>query len=859
MGESAVTSTIPVSGFELLERTAELEALAAALAAVDESACGKLALVRGEAGVGKTALVDAFCATHRSWRVLRAASEPLHTPSPLGPFLEIADAVGGDLARIAEGGPKPYALTAALARVLAAGPAVLVIEDIHWADEATLDVLRLLTRRLESVPTLVIVTYRDDELTRDHPLRAVLGEFGARAIRVNVATLSPDAVASLASESGLDADALYRRTNGNPFFVTEALAAGGDGVPETVRDAVLARAARLGSDARQLLDAVAVVPPHVEHSLLDRLVPNADAALDECTAVGMLRAGDQRVGFRHELARIAIEDALLPGARRTLHRAVLAALLDGGDSTDPARLAHHAEESADTEAILRFAPEAAERAAAVGAHREAADQYARALRHGADVEPAQRGEWLVRRALSCYLTDQNAEALEALRLAVSVYHELGDEISEGYAWKLLAEYLWCPGYVDESRAAALHAIALLEPHGPSRELGRAYDQMAFLADQGSRPEEAALWRGRLLEVSKATGDVELGIISCPDGLKAAFATAVELGFIELAGGIQQSVAGGPLWARRYEAADRSLRAGLAFHSDHGLELYRHYILSWLGICALEQGRWDEAVDWADQVIRTPRASISPRILALTTVGLVRARRGDPDPWSPLDEAYELAFGSGEPRRIAPPAAARAEAAWLEGRDSELAELTDDVYALAQARRDGGIVGALGVWRSRAGLPVELVDGVGEHHALEIRGEFAAAAMLWAETGCPYEAALALAATGEEGSQRDALDELHRLGAQGAVAAVTARLRRTGVRGLPRGPRRTTRANPSNLTTREIEVLALLKDGLRNSEIAERLVLSERTVHHHVSAILRKLESGSRTEAVARARALGIFS
>src|SRR3954471_15222572 len=481
-----MASTIPATGFELLERSGELEALVAALAGVDETGRGRLALVRGEAGVGKTALVDSFSSSLRGWRVLRAACEPLHTPSPLGPFLEVADTVGGELARIASGGPQPYALTAELLRELASRPAVLVIEDVHWADEATLDVLRLLTRRLESVPALVVTTYRDDELTRDHPLRAVLGEFGARAVRVNVTALSPGAVAALAAESGVDADALYRRTNGNAFFVTEALAAGGAGGPETVRDAVLARAARLGRGARRLLDAVAVVPPHVERTLLDRLVPNADAALDECTTAGMLRAGRGRVGFRHELARLAVEDTLPPGSRRTLHRAVLAALTDA----DPARLAHHAEEAEDGEAILRFAPEAGARAAAVGAHREAAEQYARALRHGEGVDAPIRADWLVKRAISCYLTDQNAEALAGLRLAVPLYRELGDTRSEGYALKLLSEYLWCPGYVEESRQAALQAIAVLEPGGPSRELGLAYDQMAFLAGQGSRPDEA---------------------------------------------------------------------------------------------------------------------------------------------------------------------------------------------------------------------------------------------------------------------------------------------------------------------------------------------------------------------------------
>jgi DNA-binding CsgD family transcriptional regulator len=849
-----VASTIPVPGFELLERSRELDALAAALADVDETGRGKLALVRGEAGIGKTALVGAFTESLRGPRVLRAACEPLHTPSPLAPFLEIAAVVGGELARTAAAAPQPYALTAELVRELASGPAVVLIEDVHWADEATLDVLRLLTRRLESIPTLVIATYRDDELTRSHPLRALLGEFGSRALRVPVAALSPEAVGRLATESGVDPDLLYERTNGNPFYVTEALAAGGEGVPETVRDAVLARAARLGADARRLLDAVAVVPPHVERVLLDQLVPNADEALDECTAVGMLRADEGRVGFRHELARIAIEDALPPGARRSLHRAVLALLLEVAGDVDAARLAHHAEEAADVDAILRFAPEAAARAAAVGSHREAADQYALALRHGAAVDPATRAGWLVERALSCYVTDQSDETLESLRLAASIYHELGDEVSEGHARERLCAYLWCPGYVEESRAAGLHAVALLEPHGPSRQLGAVYDQMAFLAAQGSRPDEERLWRERLLETSIATGDVELEILSRANGPEVAFALALENGLIGLAGAIQQEVAGAPLWQRRYDTADRTLRAGLAFHSVHGLELYRHYVLSWLALCALEQGRWDEAVDWADEVIRTPRASITPRILGLTVVGLVRARRGDPDSSSPLDEAYDLALPSGEARRIAPPSAARAEAAWLDGRDSEIAALTDVAWQIAQARRDGGIVGMLGVWRRRAGLPVEVVDGVDPHHALEIRGDYPAAAARWAETGCPYEAALALTATGDETSQREAFDELQRLGA----AAAAERVRRSGVKGLPRGPRRTTRENPSNLTTREIEVLQLLTEGLRNSEIAGRLVLSERTVHHHVSAILRKLEAGSRIEAVARAGALGIF-
>ena len=847
-----MASTAPASGFELLERNNELEALQAALEAVGETGRGRLALVRGEAGGGKTALVETFAASVRSWPMLRAACQPLHTPSPLGPFIELADAVGGELARIASGGPQPYALTGELLRELSAHPAVLVIEDIHWADEATLDVLRLLARRLETVPALVVVTYRDDELTRDHPLRAVLGEFGARAVRITVSSLSPEAVAVLADDTGIDPEALYRRTNGNPFFVTEALAAGGGGVPETVRDAVLARATRLGEDARRLLDAVAVVPPQIERTLLDELVPNGDAALDECTTTGMLRAGDGRVGFRHELARLAIEGALPPGARRALHRAVLAALTD----VDPARIAHHAEEAEDVDAILRFAPEAGARAAAVGAHREAAEQYARALRHADGVDAAVRAEWLVRRAISCYVTDQNDESIEALRLAIQLYRSLGDDEGEGRSFRLLGEYLWCPGRVEEGFEATGEAIRLLEPLGPSRELGLAYSEMSYLCDQHSQHDEAIRWWERMVATASASGDPELQVLALSStSLEGAVATALEHGFVTRAGAIQLGLSGQPLWARDYRTADRNGAAALAFCSDHGFELYRHYVLSHLTAGALEQGRWDEAVDWADEILRAPRVSITPRIFALVTVGLVRARRGDPDPWSPLDEAYEMGFPTGELPRMVRPAAARAEAAWLQGRDGEIGDLTDDVYALALERQAGWAVGALGVWRRRAGLPVELIDGIEDWYVLELSGDAAAAAARWSELGCPYEAALALADTAEEGAQREAFDALQGLGA----AAAAARLRRTGVRGLPRGPRRATRANPSNLTTREIEVLQLLTEGMRNSEIADRLVLSERTVHHHVSAILRKLEAGSRTEAVARASALGIFS
>jgi predicted ATPase len=368
-------------------------------------------LVGGEAGVGKTALVSRFCEAHgRSLRILWSACDALFTPRPLGPLLDVARVTGGELEELVVSGARPHEVSAALIGELRArAPTILVIEDLHWADEATLDVLKLLVRRIEGVHTLVLASYRDEELNHAHPLRLVLGEFasGPAVERLKIEPLSQVAVATLAGPHGVDAVELYRKTEGNPFFVTEVLAAGEDEIPDTVRAAVLAHAARLSSAARTLLEAAAVVPPPVELWLLEALAADVFDQLDECLTSGMLTASPGGVTFRHELARLAVEESLAPNRRVALHQKALAVLADPPSGPpELARLAHHAEEAGDGDAVLRFAPAAAARAASLGAHLEAAAQYARALRF-ADEQPLEaRAELLKRRSFECYLTDQ---------------------------------------------------------------------------------------------------------------------------------------------------------------------------------------------------------------------------------------------------------------------------------------------------------------------------------------------------------------------------------------------------------------------------------------------------------------------
>jgi DNA-binding CsgD family transcriptional regulator len=851
----------------LLERKTALDALAE-FAAQARSGEGRLVLLEGEAGVGKSTLLEQFACDLPDSRVLSGACDGMFTPRPLGPLFDIAQQVHGRLHSLCRADASREELFGALLTELCErGPLpVVVIEDVHWADEATLDLLGFLARRIREIAVLLIASYRNDELADTHPMRIALGHLAVQrcARRLPLAPLSAQAVRMLAAGRGVDPEELYRVTGGNPFYVREVLESGLGDVPGSARDVILARAARLGPKARETLEAAALIGGTIDERLLGHVI--ATPALAEVIASGLV-TGHPVVRFRHEIARQAVEQAVRPARRSEIHARILQGLRSLG-CDDDARLAYHAEEAGDGPAALEHAAVAGRRARALASHREAAGQFERALRFADGEAPATIAARWVELATELSMIDRWPDAETACTRALENWRAAGDSLGEGDTLRRMSTVLWrlCRG--GEVLAAAEAAVAILEPLGATAELAAAYGNLAAHRNEpGSsgivlplarRAQELALRFGvPALQSRAATTEAQAVWLAGGDWeplLRRALSIALEHGTEYEAGFAYTNLQELHCANRDYAKADPYFHDGVAYCQDHDLGTYYNCLVG-VRTSALDRlGRWDESAGIAEALLASVASPVN-RMIPMTSLALIAARRAQDDVWPNLDAAMTAAEGSTGQMYIAAVRLARAEACWLESdlnRARQEAELADDAFASVI---DPWLNGEIAVWLRRTGSPRTSQRDLAAPYRLQLTGDHRRASDLFDGLGCPYDAALALLDAPDELALRRALDICDALGAVATARIIRQKMRSLGIRSVPAGQRVATRENPLGLTQREQEVLELLCEGRTNAGIAAKLVISPKTVDHHVSSILAKLGVSKRTEVAAARQAL----
>lgn len=816
------------------------------LDAVDEvrAGAGSLVLVTGEAGVGKTSVVrEVLGRLEGDIRVLRGACDDMLAPPPLQP---LRDAVRGS------GGPLEQALAqddVSLFEAIVAEftePAVLVIEDVHWADDSTLDLLRYLARRLQRVRAVLVLTYRADEIDPRHPLRALLGALSDVPVRrIALEPLSVEAVKAIAADSGRDAGELFRLTGGNPFYLTEALAGPTDVVPMTVVDATLARLHTLDPESVTVVEQLSVIPTPVALHHIDRLVDGRLDAVTRAEQRGVLESDENGVRFRHELARQAVEQALPAIRRRALNSSIVRLILGCDVRGELYALVHHAVKAGDVETIVRYAPEAAAKATKAGSHRQALAHYEALIPYADQLPPLNRAQVLAGYAWELHIAHRFPEAMERCREAVALFEELADQVLLTETLIQLSRHSYLAGETD----AALDAVdrALTVAQGNEELLPAAIGCHAMMLVLTGSPAEAipALEQAQALALLAGRTDLAalclnyLGLAWCdldqPGGLEnlrisidAALATgdyeAVARGYTNLVEMLYR--------AGRWDELEETVAAGLEFTRERGFGSHTYNLETHRALLTMRRGDLGAAEAHLRWLIDTVEEPGMLSVLSASSLGRVLARRGDSDAEQLLADAWVEARQQRSVLGLAYAATGYAEWAWLNDRPS--------------------VAEAIRAEFSAESLATPAYRELGRYLAL---AESSAAGDDWEDT--PYEQAIAQAETGERDKLLEALQTLLNLGATPAAALVRARLKALGVVRIPRGLQASSRSNPAGLTDRQLDVLVHLTEGLTNAEIAEKLVVSVRTVDHHVSAILSRLNTPTRREAARYAKTLDL--
>ncbi len=841
--------------------------------------------ITGEAGIGKTTVIQAFAEkVAADTLVLWGACEPLQTARTLGPLFDFAHALDPAIASaLRDGHTAAHVFEAVLDAVQRTTlPILMVLEDVHWADESTLDFIRFLGRRAMRLRVCLALTFRSDEVGAEHPLRLTLGDIsGAHLRRIVLPPLSFEGVKTLATHAGRDPRTLFNATGGNPFFVTEVLTEREQeqeqALPQSVRDAVLARVSRLSDADRAIVNLVSVVPGRLEKVALQRIVGTpADTALQTCLHLGVLVLTEDAAGvrFRHELARRAVESALSAEQRVALHRAVLTTLANGIEG-EVVRALHHAVALHDTDLILAFAPRAAKQAARLGAHKQAAGHYRTALDVAASVPATTQAQLYESWSYEAGLSKIDDDVIAARHRAVALWRGAGNLEKVALNLRWLSRLHWYRGERAEADQFLAESIATLEdaPASEERAWGLSVrSQMYMLAEIN---DQAIAWGERALAMADEVRAFEVKThalnnmgsafmrLGDPRGialLEQSLAIALESGFHEQAARVYTNVAS--VAVRRFDLAlaQRFALEGLAFDQKYDLDSWTHYLEGVHAAIAVHRGDFATALEVAQSALDVETLTSLMKTPARRAIAEITLLTDGERAGVEIADLLTLALKMGEPQYVVPCLILAMKLSWISGKPEDMADALDPAHIGAVEMVDEWIAGEFYFWKKYLGpSDADVVSRkIAEPFALQFAGNVTAAAEAWRALGAPVYEAMALS-EGDDKQLQHAIEQLEELGALAFASRLRETPRGRALSKRRRGPYSAAKLNAQGLTAKETDVLHHMALGKSNGDIAESLFRSVKTVEHHASAVLGKLGAKTRQEAVAKARQLGLIA
>jgi DNA-binding NarL/FixJ family response regulator len=863
---------------ELVERDGFLATLNSKLKIVSGGE-GHTVFLSGTAGIGKTSLIKVFCKDLLSiYNVYTGSCDALFTPRPLAPLYDIAWQIRNDFWQDIGSMSDRALLFARFYHELAnqLKPSVIVFEDIHWADEATLDFIKFLARRITQLKCLFILSYRDDEIHSGHPLRNFAGHLPRDSFsRLELTYLSKQTVQRMALEKGYDGDYVFKMTAGNPFYVTEVLASYNTEVPETIKDVILSAYHHSNETTKNVWDLLAVIPDGFEIKYLEKYEPAYADAIEACIQSQILLIKDRFIFFKHELFRKAVESSLSPLKRISLHERVLELFLKNFEQNNQIeRIVHHAKNANQYNIVVHYAPLAAAHAASVGAHIEAAKLYLTAIEYYQDTDKDILLRFYEEYAYECYLTNQIKEAIIYSTKSLQFFKEKNDPEKIGNCLRFLSQLWFFEGKLKQAESFARQAIDVLESCPSSTAKALAYCTMSQLKIRSDEPGHCIFWGQKAIAMAKELNNDEIltyalnnvgfmqtrMYLSKQKGislLQKSLEIALKNSYDEHAARAYANLGHNELIVKEYDLAKKTLEAGLKYCEERNLDSWTDYMLSSKARLLLETGYWEESYQIADALLRNENQVPLVTIQVLVIIARIKMRLGQSDALSLLLDAKTKAFEAMEMQRIIPVVVALLEYEWITG--TPLIENEELSGILARAEEIGDIHenNELAFWLLRTRNQEWKLQLIQEGYNVSNDKIVLKSAAIWEALGCSYQQALVLF-EGREIQKRKAISIVQNLNANAVYQKMKFEMRASGIKRIPRGILKSTQSNPSLLTTREIDVLHLLKEGLQNKEIASKLFISAKTVEHHISSILFKLDVNSRSKAVREAVRLEII-